>query len=396
MNVGDLESLNTISGLISEPALAGAQVLKIPVDKVKSKSQVRRNFKKTEELGLSLIAEGQQTPIIVCPRDSSGFYVIQKGERRWRAAKHVGMEKIDVIIKLPPEDRVQELAGELIENIQREDLLPVEIAYALQEMVAEGLSQKQVADRLGKSEKYVSSHLSLTRLPECILTLSDEGLVNDTDTLIALRRIHEISPVVCKSTCDAALEDGGISRKEARDILRKLNTPKVEEEPALSANHIPPSDNEQDEQDIDEVGPTQKKQENISSQSTDDDSDDGYDDSNDEGDEQQAVVASPVDKYDKEQMDWVGSGADLVDEEAEAEAEVNSDKEKWLPTAPADVLITVKVMVRDIECTGHIMLNRVSQNSSYVWVYLDREKVGHLALVSDVTLSGVKKDPARV
>ena len=148
-------ALNNLKGL-SELAKAakgkkGKEVLTVPVDDVVSKVQVRKRFRNIEDLAATLLTEGQQSPIIVFPKNEEGKFVIQKGERRWRACKHAGIETIDLVVNDKVQNNLDETAGELIENIQRDDLTPVEIAEALNLFVEEGWKQKDIADRLGKN-----------------------------------------------------------------------------------------------------------------------------------------------------------------------------------------------------------------------------------------------------
>jgi ParB family chromosome partitioning protein len=96
--------------------------LPYPVDDVVFKVQVRKRFRNIEELAATLLTEGQQSPIIVFPKNEEGKFVIQKGERRWRACKHAGIETIDLVVNDKVQNNLDETAGELIENIQRDDL----------------------------------------------------------------------------------------------------------------------------------------------------------------------------------------------------------------------------------------------------------------------------------
>lgn len=195
------------------------EVLEVQLDEVVSKAQVRKRFRKLKELADTLKSEGQQSPIIVYPKNTDGKYVIQKGERRWRAMSLAGYETIEVIINEKLLSGLDETAGELIENIQRDDLTPMEIAEALQEFVDEGWAQKDIAKRIGKSAAFVSTHLSLLKSPDCVLSLHDEELCGDTETLNNLRQLYDIDPHACLVACEKAAEDGGISRKESRELL---------------------------------------------------------------------------------------------------------------------------------------------------------------------------------
>jgi len=200
---------------------SGRQVIAVPVDEVEPRAQVRKQFRNIEALADSLLVEGQQSPIIVYPRNSSGKYLIQKGERRWRACKYAGLPTIDIIVNDHTQSELDQTAGALIENIQREDLTAMEIASALKQFTDQGWKQVEVAKRLGKSEKFVSAHLGLLRLPGCVMELYEAGLCTDTDTLNTLRQLYERSPEKCVELCQEAHEQG-IHRKRARSLLNAL------------------------------------------------------------------------------------------------------------------------------------------------------------------------------
>lgn len=195
-------------------------VLTVSVDDVKPKPQVRQEFRNIESLAESLLTEGQQSPIIVYPKNREGKYVIQKGERRWRACRHAGISTIDIIINDHKQSDLDETAGELIENIQRDDLTGLEIARALQKFIEQDWKQVDIARRLGKSTKFVSSHLGLLKLPACAMELYEKGLCADTDTLNILRQLHELDEATCKELCKEAFERG-IYRQRARDVLNE-------------------------------------------------------------------------------------------------------------------------------------------------------------------------------
>lgn len=118
-----------------------------------------------EELARSLSQQGVVQPLLV-RRVGSRFQIIA-GERRLRAARRAGIERVPVIVRDVPDEQLLELA--LVENIQREDLNPIEEARAYQRLIGEiGFSQEQVADRVGKDRSTVANLLRLLRLPQVI------------------------------------------------------------------------------------------------------------------------------------------------------------------------------------------------------------------------------------
>ncbi len=166
----------------SAPEVVGS-VLNIPISDVVSKPQVRQYFSGIDELASSLVIEGQQAPIIVYPANSRGKFLIQKGERRWRACQKARIKFIKAIVNDVPANPLEETVGELVENIQRESLTSLEIGRALNAFVEAGWKQVDIAARIGKSTKYVSMHLGLLNLPPCIADLFEKRAVTDADTL---------------------------------------------------------------------------------------------------------------------------------------------------------------------------------------------------------------------
>ena len=126
------------------------------------KNQSRKNFSENslEELSVSIRQHGIIQPILVRDIDKGKKYQIIAGERRWRAAKMIGLEKIPVIIK--EYDKANRMAVSLIENIQREELNPLEEAQAIQRLLKDcHMTHCQVAESLGKSRTTVTNLLRL-------------------------------------------------------------------------------------------------------------------------------------------------------------------------------------------------------------------------------------------
>jgi ParB family chromosome partitioning protein len=131
------------------------------------KGQPRRHFDDVhiEELAESIRSKGVLLPLIV--RRSSEGYVLVAGERRWRAAQKAGLRELPVMVREVSEKEAFELA--LIENIQREDLNPIEEAEAFKRLIEEhGLTQEELATRVGKDRSTVANALRLLRLPDGI------------------------------------------------------------------------------------------------------------------------------------------------------------------------------------------------------------------------------------
>ncbi len=148
----------------------------LPIDRLHpNRFQPRTHFDDAalEELAESIRAQGIIQPLVVAP-EGDGWAIIA-GERRWRAARQAGLEAVPVVVREVADDReMLELA--LVENLQRSDLNPIEEAEAyaaLQEKF--GLSQEDVATRVGKARTTVTNSLRLLRLPDEVLDLLREG-----------------------------------------------------------------------------------------------------------------------------------------------------------------------------------------------------------------------------
>ena len=148
----------------------------LPLDLIqRGKYQPRRDMDPSalEELANSIKVQGVMQPIVVRPIGGGRFEIIA-GERRWRASQQAGLEKIPAMVREVPDEAA--IAMALIENIQREDLNPIEEAVALQRLQQEfELTQQQVADAVGKSRVTISNLLRLIALPEEIKTLLSHG-----------------------------------------------------------------------------------------------------------------------------------------------------------------------------------------------------------------------------
>jgi ParB family chromosome partitioning protein len=131
-----------------------------------------------EELAASIRQEGILQPLVVRerPRPQGGFWLIA-GERRWRAAQRAGLHQVPVVIREASEARAFELA--LVENLQREDLNPIEEAEAYQHLAdAFAYTQEQIAERVGKDRTTVANALRLLKLPPFVRELVQTGTLS--------------------------------------------------------------------------------------------------------------------------------------------------------------------------------------------------------------------------
>jgi ParB family transcriptional regulator, chromosome partitioning protein len=169
----------------------GSEPTEVELDSIVPGSmQPRTHF---DEASLQSLAESIRSHGIVQPllvrRRGDGYELIA-GERRWRAAKIAGLAKVPVVVKEVPDNSLLEIA--LIENIQREDLNPIEEALAYKKLIETvGLTQEALASRVGRDRSYITNYLRLLRLPEDLQELVIEGRLSTghARTLLALTHV---------------------------------------------------------------------------------------------------------------------------------------------------------------------------------------------------------------
>ena len=167
-----------LGALLGDAALQTQEAgsLSLPISQVQpGLNQPRKRF---EEGALSDLADSIRLHGVIQPltvrRLASGYYQIIAGERRWRAAKLAGLPEVPAVIIEADDKKVMELG--LIENLQREDLNPMEEAKGYQVLMEEhGLTQEEVAERMGKSRPAIANTLRLLALPDAIQLMLEEG-----------------------------------------------------------------------------------------------------------------------------------------------------------------------------------------------------------------------------
>jgi len=197
-----------LSALIPDAPLAPAsneRALEVDIDLLRpNKFQPRTQMDDTriEELSRSIRSHGVIQPIVVRRTGESGYEIVA-GERRWRASQRAGLLKVPVVVRDIPDDQL--LAAALIENIQREDLNPIEEAVAYRRLSDEfGLTQEQIAESVGKDRSSVANYIRLLKLP---------ALVRDQIASNALSMGHARALL--------GLQDEAAQLRIARDIVDK-------------------------------------------------------------------------------------------------------------------------------------------------------------------------------
>jgi ParB family chromosome partitioning protein len=176
---------------------------------------------KLEELAQSIRANGVIQPVVV--RRADGKFEIIAGERRWRAAQRAGLLKVPVIVKDVPDEKLLEVA--LIENIQREDLNPIDEALAYRRLIEEfRLTQEAVASAVGKDRSTVANVLRLLKLPEAVRTEVASGTLSMGHAR-ALLAIEE-EETLARAAKDVVTRK--LSVRETEALARRLSTPRPE------------------------------------------------------------------------------------------------------------------------------------------------------------------------
>ncbi|MGZ9814948.1 ParB/RepB/Spo0J family partition protein [Peribacillus simplex] len=180
--------------------------------------QPRKSFRleAIEELKQSIMEHGILQPIIA--RKSIKGYEIVAGERRYRAAKEAGLKTVPVVVRELSEQQMMELA--ILENLQREDLNPIEEAAAYQTLLEKlEFTQEQLANRLGKSRPHIANHVRLLSLPEGIRRYISDGEISmgHGRALLGLKKKEMLKPVV-----DKILKEG-MNVRQLEQYIHQLN-----------------------------------------------------------------------------------------------------------------------------------------------------------------------------
>ena len=174
------------------------------------------------ELASSIAEHGLIQPIAVRPKVSGG-YLIVAGERRWRASRMAGLTEVPVIVKDVTDEQAMELA--LVENLQREDLDPVEEAAGIRELMTRcDLTQEQAARKLGKSRSALANSLRLLSLPETVLELLKSGFI----TIGHAKVVLGLPTPELQEEAAQMIADNQLNVRQAEALCKKLAKPAKE------------------------------------------------------------------------------------------------------------------------------------------------------------------------
>ena len=196
-----------------------------------NKGQPRKNFNEEalNELASSIKRHGMIQPVIVRKRDDR--YELIAGERRWRAARIAGLKEIPAIIREYSDSEISEIA--LIENIQREDLTPIEEAKAYKTLIEEyGITQEELSSRISKSRASIANTMRLLKLNENVQAMVEEGLLSAGHARALLGLEDE------ESQLKAAGEviKGDLSVRDTEKLVKAKKNPPQKKERKLPEN----------------------------------------------------------------------------------------------------------------------------------------------------------------
>ena len=187
----------------------------------KFQPRTQMDEERIEDLARSIRANGIIQPIVV--RRVDGDFEIIAGERRWRAAQRAGLMKVPVVVRDVPEDRLLSVA--LIENIQRENLNPIEEAHAYRRLADEfHLTQEQIADAVGKDRSSIANYVRLLRLPQEVRA----NLASNALSMGHARALLALTDESAQLRVAREIVARGLSVRETETLVRKTVAPPAE------------------------------------------------------------------------------------------------------------------------------------------------------------------------
>ncbi|ARE67005.1 ParB/RepB/Spo0J family partition protein [Moraxella catarrhalis] len=215
-----LATLN-LGGLLNKPVIG--QVSEIDISLIAEDSlNARREFHDDtlHELAQSIKEHGVISPISLRANPiKDGYYIINHGHRRFRAAKLADKTTIPAFL-----DNEIDVFGRFIENIQREDLSPLDIANQLNTFVKDGMQGKDIAEKIGKSDSWVSRHLGLLSAPMTIKKSLEDGKIKSVEAAKTLASLSNDHPVEVEGFLSNA--EGEITQKQVREFSKELKNEK--------------------------------------------------------------------------------------------------------------------------------------------------------------------------
>ena len=223
-----------LGALLGDAALQSQEGGSVPLPLAQVEPGLKQPRKRFDEETLADLADSIRTHGIIQPltvrRLSSGYYQIIAGERRWRAAKLAGLSEVPAVIIEADDRKVMELG--LIENLQREDLNPMEEAMGYRTLMEEyGLTQEETAQRVGKSRPAVANALRLIALPDAIRHLVEEGQLSAGHA----RALLSISSSTLQKKLAQKIIAEGLSVRQTEALAKRFAREEAQEETAYAA-----------------------------------------------------------------------------------------------------------------------------------------------------------------
>ncbi len=226
-----------LGALFGEGAMLESEAItsSIPLSKIEASLQQPRKYFQDEsldELADSIRTHGVLQPIIV-RQLASGYYQIISGERRWRASRLAGLGEIPAMV-IEADDRKSLEIG-LIENLQRENLNPMEEAIGFRTLIEEyGLTQEQVAQRVGKSRPVITNALRLLGLPEALQDMVATGTLSVSHA----RTILPLDNAGLQIKTAGQILEEGLSVRQTEALVKRLQKPRAERGPEEDQEQI--------------------------------------------------------------------------------------------------------------------------------------------------------------
>ncbi len=224
-DVSPKASKQTKSGAVTKTEVVKKVEQTLNINRIEpNKNQPRKEFNEDalQELADSIKQFGVIEPLVVVKR--KGYYELIAGERRWRAARLAGLKEVPVVIKDYDDQQIVEIA--LIENIQREDLNPIEEAHAYERLIQEfNLTQDEVAERVSKSRTTVTNALRLLKLTEKV----QQMLIDDMLSTGHVRALITITDPQLQYETAMYIFDKKLSVRETESYVKKLLNKKPKE-----------------------------------------------------------------------------------------------------------------------------------------------------------------------
>src|SRR6059036_2372897 len=228
-----------LSALLGTPDLEADQLIEIEIERfLPNPNQPRKSFdeESLNELANSIRAHGVVQPIVVRPLPDAFFQLIA-GERRWRAAQRAGLIRIPAVVRETGEHAALEIA--LVENLQREDLNPMEEAQAYERLIVQfGLTQEEVARRVGKNRATIANMLRLLKLPPEVQQWLRENRLS-TGHAKALLSLSDLSAIL--DTAKKIIQGNYSVRQAEMLVSRYSDRSSGQDDPVGRHGHVDPN-----------------------------------------------------------------------------------------------------------------------------------------------------------